>query len=94
MPSASAIKTTTWLDGAKAQVILTALVTPVEVMESQAMQDLLWRVCFRRTLRPHHVNGDAKYGTIEDIVAVMETAPLAHKNDAGPVPGVLIQQLA
>jgi hypothetical protein len=39
-------------------------------MESQAMRDLLWRVCFRRKIRPHQMTGDAKYGTIENIVAV------------------------
>jgi len=41
-------------------------------MESQAMRDLLWRVCFRRKIRPHQVTGDAKYGTIENIVAVKD----------------------
>jgi Transposase domain (DUF772) len=39
------------VDGGKARVILAALVTPADVMESQAMRDLLWRVCFRRKLR-------------------------------------------
>jgi transposase len=36
------------VDGGKRRIILAALVTPADVMESQAMQDLLWRVCFRR----------------------------------------------
>ncbi len=58
------------VDGGKARVILAALVTPADVMENQAMRDLLWRVCFRRKLRPHHVTGDAKYGTTENIVAL------------------------
>ena len=58
------------VDGGKARVIVAALVTPADVMESQAMRDLLWRVCFRRKIWTHHVTGDAKYGTIENIVAV------------------------
>ena len=33
------------------------------------MRDLLWRVCFRRKIWPHHVTGDATYGTTENIVA-------------------------
>jgi transposase len=48
------------VDGGKARIILAALVTPADVMESQAMRDLLWRVCFRRRIWPHHVTGDAK----------------------------------
>jgi transposase len=58
------------VDGGKARIILAALVTPADVMENQAMRDLLWRVCFRRKLWPHQVTGDAKYGTTENIVAV------------------------
>jgi hypothetical protein len=58
------------VDGGKARIILAALVTPADVMESQAMRDLLWRVCFRRRIWPQQVTGDAKYGTIENIVAV------------------------
>ena len=38
------------VDGGKRRMILAALVTPADVMESQAMRDLLWRVCFRRKL--------------------------------------------
>jgi transposase len=41
------------VDGGKARIILAALVTPADVMESQAMRDLLWRVCFRRKIWPH-----------------------------------------
>ena len=66
------------VDGGKARVILAALVTPADVMESQAMRDLLWPVCFRRKLRPHHVTGDAKYGTIENIVAVEDAGIRAY----------------
>jgi transposase len=58
------------VDGGKARVILSVLVTPGEVSENRPMLDLLWRTCFRWKLRPHHVTGDGKYGTIENIKAV------------------------
>jgi transposase len=66
------------VDGGKRRVILAALVTPADVMESQAMRDLLWRVCFRRKIWPHHVTGDAKYGTIDNIVAVEDAGIRAY----------------
>jgi transposase len=58
------------VDGGKARVILSALVTPADVMENVPLQDLLWRVCFRRKLRPGQVTGDTTYGTVENIVAL------------------------
>jgi transposase len=58
------------VDGGKARVILGVLVTPSEVTENRPMLDLLWRTSFRWRLRPHHVTGDAKYGTRENIAAV------------------------
>jgi hypothetical protein len=58
------------VDGGKARIILATLVTPADVMENMSLRDLLWRVCFRRRLRPHQVTGDTTYGTIENIVAV------------------------
>src|SRR5262245_7110178 len=58
------------VDGAKARIILPAWVTPADVIENQPMQDLLWRVRFRRKLRPRQVTGDTTYGTVENIVAI------------------------
>ena len=58
------------VDGGKGRIILAALVTPADVMENVPLRDLLWRVCFRRKLRPHQVTGDTTYGTVENIVAV------------------------
>jgi hypothetical protein len=58
------------VDGGRARIILAALVTPADVMENVPLQDLLWRVCFRRKLRPHQVTGDTTYGTTENIVAL------------------------
>jgi transposase len=66
------------VDGGKRRIILAALVTPADVMESQAMRDLLWRVCFRREIWPHRVTGDAKYGTIENIVALEDAGIRAY----------------
>jgi hypothetical protein len=61
------------VDGGKARVILAALVTPADVMENQAMLDLLWRVRFRWRLHPKRAIGDTTYGTVENIRA-LETA--------------------
>jgi hypothetical protein len=58
------------VDGGKARIILTALVTPSEVMDNQPMQDLLWHTCFRWHLQPAFACGDATYGTLENIVAL------------------------
>jgi transposase len=58
------------VDGGKARVILNVLVTPSEVSENRPMLDLLWHSCFRWRLWPHHVSGDAKYGTAENVRAI------------------------
>jgi transposase len=58
------------VDGGKARIILAALVTPSEVTENRPMLDLLWRSAFRWRLWPHHVSGDAKYGTAENVAAI------------------------
>jgi transposase len=39
-------------------------------MENVPLRDLLWRVCFRRKLRPRQVTGDTTYGTVANIVAL------------------------
>ena len=51
------------VDGGTPRIILAAFVTPADVTDNMPMRDLLWRVCFRRKIWPHHVTGDAKYGT-------------------------------
>ena len=58
------------VDGGKARVILSVLVTPAEVMENQPILDLLWRTRFRWGARVRRVTGDATYGTKENIAAV------------------------
>ncbi len=66
------------IDGGKCRIILAALVTPADVMENQAMRDLLWRVCFRRKIWPRQVTGDTKYGTTENIVAIEDAGIRAY----------------
>jgi transposase len=58
------------VDGGKARIILGVLVTPSEVTENRPMLDLLWRAVFRWRLRPHHLTGDARYGTRENVAAI------------------------
>jgi transposase len=66
------------VDGGKRRIILAALVTPADVMENVPMQDLLWRVCFRRKLHPRQVTGDTTYGTAENIVALEDAGIRAY----------------
>jgi hypothetical protein len=66
------------VDGGKARIILTVLVTPSEVMENQPMLDLLWRTRFCWRLHPHFACGDTTYGTIENIVALEEAGIRAY----------------
>ena len=58
------------VDGGKARIVLAALVTPAEVMENQPALDLVWRTSFRWRVRPRHVAGDTKYGTVENVAAL------------------------
>jgi hypothetical protein len=58
------------VDGGKARIILAALVTPSAVQENQPALDLLWHAGFRWKLRPRHITGDTKYGTVENIAAI------------------------
>lgn len=58
------------VDGGKARIILTTLVTPAEVQDNQPAIALLWRARFRWKLHPRQVTGDSKYGTTENIVAI------------------------
>jgi IS5 family transposase len=66
------------VDGGKARIILTVLVTPAEVQDNQPAVDLLWRTRFRWKLRPEQVTGDTKYGTTENIVAIEDQAIRAY----------------
>jgi transposase len=70
------------VDGGKRRIILAALVVPGEVMDNQPMLDLLWHVSFRWRVRPQHVTGDTKYGTLENIKAIED----AHIRAFVPLP--------
>ena len=77
------------VDGGKARIILQSLVAPAEVTENQPMLDLLWRARFRWRLRPRHVTGDTRYGTVENIRAIEEAGirayvPLADNDKRTP----------
>lgn len=66
------------VDGGRARIILAGLVTPADVMENVPMRDLLWRVRFRRKLRPRRVTGDTTYGTVENVVAIEDAGIRAY----------------
>jgi len=57
------------VDGGKRRIILGVLVVPGEVMDTQPILDLLWRVSFRWRVRCKQATGDAAYGTVEIIKA-------------------------
>jgi transposase len=58
------------VDGGKARIILAALVTPASVMDNAPMLDLARWVRFRWRLHPTIAVGDAKYGTVSNIVGL------------------------
>ena len=78
------------VDGGKARVVLAALATPADVQDNQPALDLLWHARFRWKLRPRHVTGDAKYGTVENVVAVEAQGIRAYVplSEAGRRPGL------
>ena len=66
------------VDGGTARTILAAFVTPADVMENAPMRDLLWRVRFRRQLRPPQLTRGTTYGTVENIVALEDAGIRAY----------------
>ena len=58
------------VDGGKARIILSALVTPASITDNTPIMDLVDWVCFRWRLEPKLVVGDAKYGTVPNIVGL------------------------
>jgi hypothetical protein len=58
------------VDGGRARIILTTLVTTAEVQDNQPAVDLLWRTRFRWKLHPRQVTGDSKYSTTKNVVAI------------------------
>src|SRR3712207_2205738 len=66
------------VDGGKARIILSVLVTPSEVMDNQPMLDLLWQCRFRWQLPLEQVTGDTRYGTAQNIVAIEDAGLRAY----------------
>ena len=56
------------VDGGKARIILSALVTPASIMDNTPILDLVDWVCSRWKIEPRLAVGDARYGTIPNIV--------------------------
>ena len=60
------------VDGGKARIILSTLVSPASVMDNTPLLDLVDWVCSRWQLAPKIAAGDAKYGTVPNIVGLEE----------------------
>ncbi len=78
------------VDGGKARVGLSVLVTPAEVQDNQPALDLLGRTRCRWNLHPRQVTGDSKDGTTENVVGIEDqriraSVPLS---EAGRRPGL------
>ena len=58
------------VDGGKARIILSALVSPASIMDNTTLLDLVDWTCSRWQLEPKIAVGDAKYGTVPNIVGL------------------------
>lgn len=59
------------VDGGKHRIILASLVTPASIQDNQPMLDLWHWVRFRWQLQPKIAVGDSKFGSIDNIVALL-----------------------
>lgn len=60
------------VDGGKARIILSALVTPASIMDNTPILDLVDWVRHRWNIEPKLAVGDSKYGTVPNIVGLEE----------------------
>jgi transposase len=60
------------VDGGKARIILSALVTPASITDNTPLLDLVDWVRFRWKITPKLAVGDTKYGTVPNIVGLEE----------------------
>jgi transposase len=60
------------VDGGKARIILSALVTPASITDNTPLLDLVDWVCSRWKIQPKLAVGDTKYGTVPNIVGLEE----------------------
>lgn len=58
------------VDGGKSRIILSALVAPASIMDNTPLLDLVDWTCSRWQLKPKIAIGDAKYGTVPNIVGL------------------------
>jgi hypothetical protein len=58
------------VDGGKARIILSALVTPASIMDNTPLLDLVDWVSSRWMIKPKLAVGYAKYGTVLNIVGL------------------------
>jgi transposase len=80
------------VDGGKKRIILSALVAPASIMDNTPLLDLIGWVCERWQLHPRLGTGDAKYGTVPNIVglekmgihAYLPTSDLSHRTKFYP----------
>jgi transposase len=60
------------VDGGKARIILSALVTPASITDNTPLLDLVDWVRFRWNIKPKFAVGDTTYGTVPNIVGLEE----------------------
>ena len=60
------------VDGGKARIILSALVTPASIMDNTPLLDLVDWVCVRWKIQPKLAVGDSRYGTVPNIMGLEE----------------------
>jgi transposase len=60
------------VDGGKARIILSALVTPASITDNIPLLDLVDWVHFRWSIKPKFAVGDTTYGTVPNIVGLEE----------------------
>jgi transposase len=60
------------VDGGKARIILSTLVTPASITDNTPLLDLMDWVCSRWRIEPKIAVGDTKYGTVPNIVGLEE----------------------
>lgn len=58
------------VDGGKARIILSALITPASIMDNTPMLDMVNWACSKWNLSPTTVTADAKYGTAPNIAGL------------------------
>jgi transposase len=60
------------VDGGKARIILSTLVTPASITDNTPLLDLVDWVCLRWRISPRLAVGDTRYGTVPNIVGLEE----------------------